>query len=69
MLLDNIKFIDSLNYFPMPLSKLPKAFNLSTTLKKGYFPHLFNTIKNENYDGCLPEMKYYSPDAMKEGER
>nr|CAI5858649.1 unnamed protein product [Callosobruchus analis] len=42
---ENVKFIDSLNYFPMPLSKLPKAFGLQG-LKKGYFPHLFNKKEN-----------------------
>lgn len=43
MQIQNVKFIDSLNYVPMVLSKLPKAFDLKPTLKKGYLPHLFNT--------------------------
>ncbi|XP_018568461.1 uncharacterized protein LOC108908806 [Anoplophora glabripennis] len=63
MELDNLKFLDSLNYFPMALSKLPKAFGL-TQLKKGYFPHLFNTSGNENYKGSLPALEYYSPDNL-----
>ena len=37
----NIKFLDSLNFLPMPLSKLPKSFGLKE-LKKGFFPHLLN---------------------------
>jgi G:T-mismatch repair DNA endonuclease (very short patch repair protein) len=65
----NIKFIDSLNYFPMPLKSLPKAFGLGDDFKKGYFPHLFNTKANENYVGPLPAIEYYSPDTMKEGDR
>lgn len=63
-----IKFIDSLNYLPMPLSALPKAFDL-VELKKGYFPHLFNTLANQNYVGPLPDAKYYSPDTMKPDNR
>ncbi|KFM64530.1 hypothetical protein X975_14604, partial [Stegodyphus mimosarum] len=37
----NIRVIDSLNFLPMALAKLPGCFGLSE-LKKGYFPHLFN---------------------------
>lgn len=69
MQVGNIKFLDSLNYFPMPLSALPKAFGLSINFKKGYFPHLFNTKKNEDYVGPLPAVKYYNPNNMKENER
>lgn len=61
---DNVRFIDSLNYFPMPLSALPKAFDLPPERKKGYFPHLFNTIANENYKGPMPGKEYYCPDTM-----
>lgn len=66
--IDNIKFIDSLNYFPMKLSLLPKAFDLPNTFKKGYFPHLFNTLNNANYIGKLPPIEFYSPDTMKGSE-
>lgn len=51
---DNVRFVDSLNYFPMPLSALPKAFDLPPEKKKGYFPHLFNTIGNQEYKGAMP---------------
>uniref|UniRef100_A0A914V5X4 DNA-directed DNA polymerase n=1 Tax=Plectus sambesii TaxID=2011161 RepID=A0A914V5X4_9BILA len=54
----------SYNFIQMPLSALPKAFGLKE-LKKGYFPHLFNTPENENYTGPLPDKKYYQPDYMK----
>lgn len=63
-----IKLIDSINYFPMKLAALPKAFGL-TELKKGYFPHLFNTLKNANYIGPLPDAKYYTPNTMKTSDR
>ena len=69
MQIGNIKFIDSLNYFPMSLAKLPKAFGLEDNFKKGYFPHLFNTRVNENYVGPLPPMEFYSPDSMKIEDR
>ncbi|XP_054257051.1 uncharacterized protein LOC128982036 [Macrosteles quadrilineatus] len=49
MEIDNVRFVDSLSYFPMPLAALPKAFDLPPEKKKGYFPHLFNTLKNQNY--------------------
>ena len=39
---DRIRFIDSLPFFQMPLSAFPKTFGL-IELKKGYFPHFFNT--------------------------
>ncbi|KAK5647970.1 hypothetical protein RI129_002862 [Pyrocoelia pectoralis] len=49
MAIGNVKFIDSLNFFPMALSALPKALGLGEELKKGYFPHLFNTEENASY--------------------
>ena len=60
----NIKFIDSLNFFIMPLSALPEAFGL-TEMEKGFFPHFFNTKANEEYRGPLPGAEYYDPDGMK----
>ena len=65
----NLRFIDSLSYFPMALSALPKAFDLPPETKKGYFPHLFNTVENTNYVGKLPKVEYYDPDSMKPKER
>lgn len=63
------KFNDSVNYMPMRLSELPKAFGLKDTEDKGIFPHLFNTIENQTYIGPLPDAHYYSPDSMKSQER
>ena len=62
-------FIDSLNYFHMKLSALPKAFGLPPSAKKGYFPHLFNTVEHANYIGPLPAARYYVPDSMSDQER
>jgi hypothetical protein len=58
-----IKFLDSLNFLPMALSKLPGAFGLKE-LAKGYFPHLFNNVENQNYKGPIPAAHYYNPDGM-----
>lgn len=59
----DIRVIDSLNFLPMALSKLPACFGF-TELKKGYFPHLFNLRENQTYVGPLPEPHFYSPDTM-----
>ena len=47
----HVRFIDSLNFFAMPLKAFPATFGLSYKdtngeelhYAKGYFPHLFNT--------------------------
>ncbi|XP_036139539.1 uncharacterized protein LOC118644656 [Monomorium pharaonis] len=67
--LGHVKFIDSVNYMPMRLSELPKAFGLRDTSDKGVFPHLFNTIENQTYVGPLPDIQYFCPDQMKPEER
>ena len=68
----DIRFIDSLNFFAMPLKAFPSTFGLSYLdaegneefYAKGYFPHLFNRRENEEYVGPLPPKKYYMPEAM-----
>ena len=60
----NMKFIDSLNFIPMGLSKFPKTFGMAE-LCKGYFPHLFNKEENQDYVGPIPPVPYYSPNTMK----
>lgn len=57
----NVRLIDSFNFLPMPLAALPKTFNLNE-LKKGHFPHLFNTPENQSYVGKIPDLIYYEPD-------
>ena len=49
-----IKIIDSINFIPMALSKMPKTFGLNE-LKKGFFPHFFNTPKNQSFIGSYPD--------------
>jgi hypothetical protein len=64
----NLTFVDSLNFLPMKLPKVPDAFGLQE-LCKGSFPHLFNTRANQNYVGPYPELKYYGYDFMSTGDR
>lgn len=58
-----VRFVDSLNFFPMALSKLPKAFGVQE-LRKGYFPHLFNVPESWGYVGPMPDAHYYGPEQM-----
>ena len=64
----NIKFIDSLNFIPMSLAKFPKTFG-QDELCKGYFPHLFNKDKNQNYVGPIPCQNDYGVNFKKPAER
>jgi len=64
----DIKFIDSINFFQRELAQLPEMFNLDN-IKKGYFPHSFNTLENQNYVGKYPNESYYAPDKMKVKDR
>lgn len=61
---DKVRFVDSLNYFPIALSTLLEAFDLPPEQKKGYFPHLFYTLENQNYISLIPDKKFYCPDTM-----
>ena len=68
--LNKIKFVCSLNYLPMKLTDLPKAFGLNPDLSKGYFPHYFNTPDNQTSTNVpLPDKKYYGVDSMSVSDR
>ena len=62
---NRVCYTDSLSFFQMPLSNFTDTFGL-TELKKGWFPHLFNTTDNENYVGPIPDKKYFVPESMSE---
>ena len=65
----NIRFLDSLNFLPMPLAQLPKSFGLKE-LKKSFFPHFFNTPENQEVVLLnLPDIQYYDPDSMSKDRR
>ena len=60
----NLRFIDSLNFLPMPLANFPKCFELKE-LKKGFFPYFFNIPENQTSQlESLPDKKFYDPDSM-----
>ena len=65
---NNVRFIDSMSFFSMKLSKFPETFGL-TELKNGYFPHLFHVEANQNYVGPLPDPHYYMPENMSVKDR
>ena len=64
----NIRIIDSLNFLSAPLSAFPKIFGLNE-LKKGWFPHFFNTKANENYVGPFPGIEQYGVSFMSATQR
>ena len=63
-----LTFKDSLCFLTMPLANFPNTFGLTDDnlreMKKGFFPHLFNTPVNQAYVGPLPALHYYDPDGM-----
>ena len=65
----SIRFIDSLNFLPMRLKALPKALGLQGELKKGDFPHLANTLENQEYIGPMFAPYYYGVDFMSTADR
>lgn len=66
-----ITFIDTLNFLPMALSSFTKTFNLGDTvdgraLKKGYFPHFFNTpLHVARYSGDVPHERYFGVSSFR----
>lgn len=48
----------------MPLDEFTKTFNFQE-LKKGWFPHKFNTPENFDSEGAIPDLEYYEPQNMK----
>ena len=60
---NRLKFKDSMSFLNMPLESFTKTFGL-TELKKGYFPYSFNRKENQNYEGLIPDLKYYDTNCM-----
>ena len=60
---DRLTFKDSLCFLPFPLTNFPATFGIEE-LCKGFFPHKFNTLENQDYDGPMPDASYYDPDGM-----
>ena len=57
----NLVFRDSLNFFNMPLEKLPATFNLRE-LHKEYFPYMWIRSDYYSYRGGYPPAEAYEPD-------
>ena len=57
MFVENLHFLDALNYLPISLKSVPKSFDLAC--KKDYYPHFFKTANNLDYVGLYPEPKIY----------
>ena len=64
----NLTFLDSLNFLPMKLAKIPGVFGLEE-LAKGYFPHFFNTMANQDYIGRYPPPETYGYNSMSKEDR
>jgi len=64
----NIRFIDSLCFLTMPLKAFPKTFG-EKELKKGYFPHWFNTKENWDYEGPMPDADMFKYNSFRERDR
>jgi len=60
--------VDSISFTLIPLKDFPKTFGL-VELAKCYFPHKFNTDKNQEYVGPYPDKIYYGYDEMKKVDR
>ena len=62
----NMRLIDSLNFFQMPLAGIVAAMGLENQVaSKGYFPHFFTCPDNITYSRALPHMSYYGCFDMK----
>lgn len=65
---DRLTFKDSLCFLPFPLSSFPATFGIEE-LCKGFFPHKFNTVENQDYEGPMPRPETYDPDGMSEKKK
>ena len=60
---DRLTFKDSPCFLPFPLANFPTTFGIEE-LCKGLFPHKFNTLENQDYEGPMPDVSYYDSDGM-----
>lgn len=65
-------FLDSMHHLPGSLSDLLDGFfgkspDPNLRIRKGYFPHKFNTSENQEYVGPLPDISYYGIENIKLG--
>lgn len=55
----SLVFIDSLLHVKGSLRSLAHDFVPNTSLRKGHFPHLFNSVENYRYVGPIPDKKFF----------
>jgi len=60
---DRLTFKDSLCFLQFPLANFPATFDIREHCK-GFFPHKFNTLENQDYEGPMPPRDTYDPDGM-----
>ena len=60
---DRLTFKDLLCFLPFPLANFPATFGIEE-LCKGFFPHTFNTLEIQDYEGPMPDVSYYDPEGM-----
>ena len=65
---DRLTFKDSLCFLPFALASFSSAFGL-TELHKGFFPHKFNRVENQEYEGVMPPKDTYDPPGMSPKKR
>ena len=64
----NVIFRDSLNFFNMPLERLPATFNLKEA-HRGFFPYSYISEDKINYIGVYPKAEEYHPERINEKRR
>ena len=63
MKVGRVTLFDSYQFLHMRLANFPDTFGL-TEMKKGYFPHLANTLTNQKYVGPYFPVDIYNPGQM-----
>jgi len=60
-------FLDTILHLQGSLAYLSASFGLPERmqLKKGYFPHLFNTTTNQGYKGVLPPLEMFGYNTLR----
>ena len=64
----NVIFRDSLNFFNMPLERLPATFNLKEA-HRGFFPYSYISEDKISYIGVYPKAEEYHPEHINEKRR
>ena len=68
MKVGRVTFLDSYQFLHMRLANFPDTFGL-TEMKKGYFPHLANTLANQKYVEPYFPVDMYNPGQMSVKDR